>query len=173
VSITFVSCGGLAGRSRCVPWPYGCSSLARAGPASDPYLTATAVVLAWLILGIALTVLTSRTLSVGKAAVVAAYAGVALLYINVMREQVGYGDFADYYNAAVSLLNRTPLPQRYLYPPLDQAGGDAISPRNSAVLCRQSTHRKRIRLVSSCHCNSRRKEQQRAPQRECDDRQRT
>ena len=65
-----------------------------------------------------MTVLTSRTLSVGKTAVVAAYAGVALLYINVMRERVGYGDFSDYYNAAVRLLNRAPVPQRYLYPPL-------------------------------------------------------
>jgi len=92
--------------------------LAEAGPGSDPYLTATAVVLTWLTLGLALAILTSGTMTPGKAFVVVAYAGITLLYVNVMRERVGYGDFADYYNAAVSLLNRTPMPQRYLYPPL-------------------------------------------------------
>jgi hypothetical protein len=92
--------------------------LAEAGPGSDPYLTATAVVLAWLTLGVALAILTSGAMTLRKVSVVLAYAAITLLYVNVMRERVGYGDFADYYNAAVSLLNGTPMPQRYLYPPL-------------------------------------------------------
>jgi len=92
--------------------------LAEAGPGSDPHVTATAVVLAWLTLGVALAILLSGAMTLGKASAVIAYAGITLLYVNVMRERVAYGDFADYYNGAVSLLNGTPMPQRYLYPPL-------------------------------------------------------
>ncbi len=38
--------------------------------------------------------------------------------INVMRERTYYGDFDNYFSAALSLREGTPLPQRYLYPPL-------------------------------------------------------
>lgn len=94
------------------------AALADPGPGSIPRLTAIAVVLAWLIFGVALTWLTSRSMTTARAAVIVCYAALALLYLNVMRERTYYGDFDNYFSAALSLRSGEPLPPRYLYPPL-------------------------------------------------------
>src|SRR5262245_6352749 len=93
-------------------------ALAAPGPGSNPHITALAVMLAWIILGTALVLLSSPSITPGRAAAVAGYAALALLYVNVMRERTYYGDFDNYFSAALSLNTGAPLPQRYLYPPL-------------------------------------------------------
>lgn len=93
-------------------------ALAAPGPGSNPHITALAVGLAWIILGTALVLLSSPSITPGRAAAVAGYAALALLYVNVMRERTYYGDFDNYFSAALSLNTGAPLPQRYLYPPL-------------------------------------------------------
>ena len=94
------------------------AGLAAPGPGSNVYMTAIAVVLAWMILGAAASVLTSSRTTRGTAIAVVCYACLALVYVNVMRERTYYGDFEDYFKAALSLREGTPLPPRYLYPPL-------------------------------------------------------
>jgi hypothetical protein len=94
------------------------SALVAAGPGSNPYVTAMAVVLAWLTLGAALTILTARGITPARMTVVVGYTCLALLYINVMRERTYYGDFDNYFHAALNLREGTTLPARYLYPPL-------------------------------------------------------
>jgi len=93
-------------------------ALAAPGPGSNPHITALAVTLAWIILGTALVLLSSRSITPGRAAAVVGYTALALLYVNVMRERTYYGDFDNYFSAALSLNTGAPLPQRYLYPPL-------------------------------------------------------
>jgi len=94
------------------------TALVAAGPGSNPHVTGMAVLLAWLTLGITLTMLTSRTITPWRAAIVVAYACLALLYVNIMRERTYYGDFDNYFHAALNLRDGTTLPARYLYPPL-------------------------------------------------------
>ena len=94
------------------------AALAEPGPGSNPHVTAAAVALAWITMGVSLSMLTSRTITPGRAIAIICYAGLALLYINVMRERTYYGDFDNYFSAALNLREGTPLPQRYLYPPL-------------------------------------------------------
>jgi hypothetical protein len=94
------------------------AALAAPGPGSNPTLTAVAVALAWLILGITMILLTAPSVATERAVVILCYAGLALLYLNIMRERTYYGDFDNYFSAALNLRSGEPLPQRYLYPPL-------------------------------------------------------
>ena len=94
------------------------AALADPGPGSIPHITAAAVALSWATFGVTLAMLTSRSMTVAKATTIVCYAALALLYINVMRERTYYGDFDNYFSAALNLRSGTPLPQRYLYPPL-------------------------------------------------------
>lgn len=93
------------------------AALAAPGPGSNPQVTAVAVILAWAAFGVALAQLTSPSITAPRAAAVLAYTMVALVYINVMRERTYYGDFDNYFSAALSLREGSTLPQRYLYPP--------------------------------------------------------
>ena len=93
------------------------SALMDPGPGSNPYITAAAVFLSWMTLGGALILLTSSTITPARAVAVICYLSLALLYINVMRERTYYGDFDNYFHAALNLRDGATLPDRYLYPP--------------------------------------------------------
>ena len=94
------------------------SGLMDPGPGSNPYITAAAVSLSWMVLGGALILLTSSRVTAARAITVICYLSLALLYINVMRERTYYGDFDNYFRAAMNLREGATLPDRYLYPPL-------------------------------------------------------
>lgn len=94
------------------------SGLMDPGPGSNPSITAAAVFLSWLVLGAALILLTSSRVTAARAIAVLCYVSLALLYINVMRERTYYGDFDNYFSAAMHLRDGATLPDRYLYPPL-------------------------------------------------------
>ncbi len=91
--------------------------LVQNGPGSTMPLTLLSVALAWLLLGVV--VFGARLGYVNRVNAVswAGFCTVALLYLNVLRERAFYGDWHDYYLAAVNLQNGEHLHPRYLYPP--------------------------------------------------------
>jgi hypothetical protein len=108
------------------------AALAEVGPGSNPQVTAAAVALAWITMAASLTMLTSRSITPAKAVAIICYAGLALLYINVMRERTYYGDFDNYLHAATSLREHAPLPPRYFYPLLWASALAPLTPLGEA-----------------------------------------
>jgi hypothetical protein len=88
------------------------------GPISDFRVTLLCVGATWLLLGVFLFALGRKPWTVERAAYWLAFALLAGLYLNVLRERQAFGDFFDYVTAALQLTRGEPLHPRYLYPPL-------------------------------------------------------
>jgi hypothetical protein len=88
------------------------------GPRSNLHLTVLSVALAWVLLGLTLTVVAAGWMNARNTVTFVCFVAFALLYVNVMRERTLYGDVGDYLEAAASLRAGQPLPERYIYPPL-------------------------------------------------------
>jgi len=92
--------------------------LVQNGPGSKMPQTMLAVGLAWLLVGVLAFGFRLGFVNRVNAVSWAGFSTVFLLYINVLRERAYYGDWHDYYLAAVNLQQGEHLHPRYLYPPL-------------------------------------------------------
>ncbi len=88
------------------------------GPYSIFPLTMAAVGLIWLTIGVAVILLRFPLLRQNHGEVIIVTLAILLLYTNILRERITYGDFWDYVKAAQNLYYGETLHQRYLYPPL-------------------------------------------------------
>jgi len=79
------------------------------GPLSNFSMTLVAVAIVWLCAGCATALLSSRSIRKSWGACVLCTLGVVVLYANVMRERISYGDVWDYINAASNLASGEPL----------------------------------------------------------------
>ncbi len=89
----------------------------RPGPYSILGLNLASALIVWLLFG--LTVFLVHTQSLNKENIIT-YTGfllVNLVYINLLRERIVFGDLEYYIDAATQLYNNSPLPAGYLYPP--------------------------------------------------------
>lgn len=93
-------------------------ALTPTGPLSKFWLTAAAVVHAWLLGGALLWLLKSRRIHRGNALAWAGFFMVSLLYVNLLRERTEYGDLDSYIRGATNLHNGEPFDNLYIYPPL-------------------------------------------------------
>jgi hypothetical protein len=116
-AITVVSIAGALGlyQARGVA---GLGEVVQQGPLSDVAITFFSVALAWLLLGAFLVLLAGGRIHSGNAVTAACFFAVALLYVNILRERIAYGDIFDYIKAASNLFQGEHLHARYLYPPL-------------------------------------------------------
>jgi hypothetical protein len=96
----------------------GLRLLVRAGPFSDPFLTLSSAAISWLLAGVLIGLLYFRRIQSRNVLLLAGFFCVSLLYVNVLRERLLYGDIQDYVQAAENLYHGRPLHGRYLYPPL-------------------------------------------------------
>lgn len=96
----------------------GFAELIEEGPFSDLRLTLYSVALCWMLAGVFIALLCFRRIHAGNGVTLACFFGVSLLYVNVLRERLGYGDIHDYIQAALNLHYGHPVHARYLYPPL-------------------------------------------------------
>jgi hypothetical protein len=92
--------------------------LVNPGPLSDFRVTLLCVGAAWLLLGVLLFALGRKPWTLERAAFWLAFALLAGLYINVVRERENFGDVMDFIVAAQQMARGEPLHARYLYPPL-------------------------------------------------------
>ena len=95
----------------------GLKAVIQQGPLSDVTVTFLAAALAWLLAGVFLFLLAGGRIHSGNAVTAACFFAVALLYVNILRERVVYGDILDYIKAASNLFHGEHLHARYLYPP--------------------------------------------------------
>jgi hypothetical protein len=91
--------------------------LLRPGPLSIVEQTLAAVCVVWLLFGLTILLLHLKKLNRENIAVYAGFLLVSLLYANLLRERVEYGDLEYYLDAATQLYKNRPLPNGYLYPP--------------------------------------------------------
>jgi hypothetical protein len=96
----------------------GLKGVIQQGPLSDVTITFLSAALAWLLAGAFLLLLARGRIDKGNAVTAACFFAVALLYVNLLRERVVYGDILDYIKAAANLYHGEHLHARYLYPPL-------------------------------------------------------
>jgi hypothetical protein len=87
------------------------------GPLSKFWLTFLSVIFAWLLGGLALWLVQSRSLHAGNALTWAGFFLVSILYLNLLRERLQYGDLTSYILGATNLYNGEPFDRLYIYPP--------------------------------------------------------
>ncbi len=88
------------------------------GPFSKFWLTACAVIYAWLLGGLLLWLIKAGRIHSGNALSWIGFFLVTLLYINLLRERIDYGDLDSYILGATNLFNGEPFDNLYIYPPL-------------------------------------------------------
>jgi hypothetical protein len=81
-------------------------------------ITLASVAMTWLLAGFLLWLIFTGRLTKATTLSWAGFFMIAFLYINILRERVRYGDIDYYTQAAFALVNGTPLPDSYFYPPL-------------------------------------------------------
>lgn len=91
--------------------------LFRDGPHSILGQNLLASLFVWLLLGLTLLLLHLEKLNAKNALSYAGFLLISLLYINLLRERIQYGDLEYYLDAATQLFKNRPLPKGYLYPP--------------------------------------------------------
>jgi hypothetical protein len=112
----------------------GILNLIQAGPLSVLGQTLACVAITWLSWGIALFLLKNpRVRSEHGVAIVCSFF-ILLLYVNILRERVAYGDVGDYVRAAINLQEGSPFHSRYIYPPLLATLSQLILPLGENVL---------------------------------------
>ncbi len=107
------------------------------GPLTNLPPALTSVAIAWLLVGWALFRLRARPLAAEEALSLGGFLVVALLYLNLLRERLRYGDIGYYLEAATRLQQGKPLPDTYIYPPLWATFLEAFLPfgEEGAFLC--------------------------------------
>jgi hypothetical protein len=92
--------------------------LIQTGPFSVREQTLTCVAITWLSWGGALVLLQKLRPGWEQCAAVVGSLFILLLYINILRERIQYGDVYDYFSAALDLREGRQFNARYVYPPL-------------------------------------------------------
>ena len=87
------------------------------GPFSDFWLTFLSVLITWLLGGLALWLLKNGYIHSGNVLTWAGFFIVSLLYLNLLRERLQYGDMTSYVLGATNLYNGEPFDRLYIYPP--------------------------------------------------------
>ncbi|HEY6072073.1 MAG TPA: hypothetical protein VIV15_01480, partial [Anaerolineales bacterium] len=87
------------------------------GPLSKFWLTFMALILAWLLGGLALWLMAARRIHAGNALSWMGFFFVSFLYLNLLRERLEYGDLASYILGATNLYHGEPFDSLYIYPP--------------------------------------------------------
>lgn len=85
-------------------------------PHSDYYITLLATLIVWLLAGVFVHMLHFGMFNADNAILWGGFFIVALVYVNLLREQVKYGDIDFYVEAAQALHKGAALPDTYLYP---------------------------------------------------------
>jgi hypothetical protein len=85
-------------------------------PHSDYYITLLATLIVWLLAGAFVHMLHFGMFNEDNAILWGGFFIVALVYVNLLREQVKYGDLDFYVEAAQALHKGAALPDTYLYP---------------------------------------------------------
>jgi len=88
-----------------------------AGPLSRLQITLSAVVIIWLEAGLFLFLLRSGKLRGANAWTWAGFFLVNLVYVNLLRERLEYGDAYSYIRGAQALIEDKPFGRTYIYPP--------------------------------------------------------
>ena len=81
-------------------------------------ITLASAALTWLLAGFLLWLIFAGKITRETSLSWAGFFLIAFLYLNVLRERVRYGDIDYYTQAAFALVQNTPLPDTYFYPPL-------------------------------------------------------
>jgi len=97
--------------------PEGIGILTPTGPLSNFWLTVFSVVFAWLLGGLLLWLLKDGRIGRDNLLTWAGFFLVSLLYINLLRERLEYGDLDSYILGATNLYNDQPFDNLYIYPP--------------------------------------------------------
>jgi len=87
------------------------------GPFSKFWLTFLSVLMVWLLGGLALWLVKNGLINSGNALTWAGFFTVSLLYLNLLRERLQYGDLTAYILGATNLYNGQPFDRLYIYPP--------------------------------------------------------
>ena len=87
------------------------------GPFSKFWLTFMSVILVWLLGGLALALIRGGHIHSGNALTWIGFFIVSILYINLLRERLQYGDLTSYILGATNLYNGEPFDRLYIYPP--------------------------------------------------------
>ena len=96
----------------------GIGILTPTGPFSKFWLTACAVLYAWLLGGLLLWLIKAGRIHKGNALTWVGFFVISLLYINLLRERISYGDLDSYILGATNLYNGEPFDNLYIYPPM-------------------------------------------------------
>lgn len=96
----------------------GVAFLIQTGPASIKEQTLACVALVWLSLGTGLILLNRWRLRTERCLEVLGCMLILLLYVNILRERVHFGDAGAYLGAALDLHDGKPFHARYISPPL-------------------------------------------------------
>jgi hypothetical protein len=97
---------------------FGLGFVAAQGPLSNWTVTRLSVAIIWVLAGSAFLLISRTRLTPARVLFFTCFYVISFLYANVLRERVGFGDVQDYIAAAIAIINRQPVPPRYLYPPL-------------------------------------------------------
>jgi hypothetical protein len=81
-------------------------------------ITLASVALTWLLLGLFLALMLTGRIAKATSLTWIGFFALAVLYLNMLRERVRYGDIDYYTQAAFALVRDKPLPDTYFYPPL-------------------------------------------------------
>ncbi|MCE9647279.1 MAG: DUF2029 domain-containing protein [Chloroflexi bacterium] len=91
--------------------------LIRTGPYSILGQNLASALIVWLLFGLTIYLVYTERLNRETLPVYAGFLLVNLVYINLLRERIVYGDLEYYIDAATQLYKNNPLPAGYLYPP--------------------------------------------------------
>jgi hypothetical protein len=97
--------------------PSGFGVLLITGPFSNFWLTFMSVIFAWLLGGLALTLVWTGHIRSDNLLTWAGFFLVSFLFLNLMRERLQYGDMTSYVLGATNLYNGEPFDRLYIYPP--------------------------------------------------------
>lgn len=95
----------------------GIGVLMPTGPFSKYWITALSVLITWLLGGFALWLIGAGRIHKGNALTWIGFFIVVLLYLNLLRERIAYGDLTSYVLGANNLYNGEPFNRLYIYPP--------------------------------------------------------
>lgn len=87
------------------------------GPFSKYWLTFLSVLITWLLGGLALFLLSTGRIQAGNLLTWAGFFIVSILFLNLMRERLQYGDLLSYQLGATNLSRGEPFDRLYIYPP--------------------------------------------------------
>ncbi|MBI5297758.1 MAG: DUF2029 domain-containing protein [Chloroflexi bacterium] len=97
--------------------PRGLEIVMITGPFSKYWLTFLSVLMTWLLGGLALALLSTGRIHAGNLLTWIGFFIVSILFLNLMRERLQYGDLTSYVLGATNLSRGEPFDRLYIYPP--------------------------------------------------------